>query len=97
MLAAARNETVPCKQSFEEAWSAIPAYQEYMKHDVMARSSYTIDDHIIEFLRNRLISIQTMTIDGFTVVFEYVYATGKYIMRVCEQAVDAVIGAVDKE
>lgn len=99
MLADAKDTTVPSKKGFDEAWSAIPAYREYMKNEIMARSSLTIDDHIISFLRNRLRDIQTisiMTVDGLTVIFEYVRSTGKYVVRMCERALDTVIGS-DKE
>ena len=100
LLAEAKNATVPSRQSFEEAWSAIPAYQEYMRHEIMARSSLTIDDHILNFLQERIRDIRTisvMTVDGLTIAFEYVRSTGKYIMRVCEKAVERVIASVDKE
>ena len=94
MLTSARAETVPCKKGFDQVWSAIPAYQEYMRRDVMARSSYTIDDHIMAFLKERVQDIReitTLTVDGLTIVFEYVYLKGKYIIRVCERAFDTVI------
>ena len=100
MLASAKDATVPSKKGFDEAWSAIPAYREYMRSEVMARSSYTIDDEIVAFLKNRLRDIRSMTVltvDGLTIVFEYVRSTGKYIMRVCEKALETVISAVDKE
>jgi hypothetical protein len=60
MLAAAKDGVVPPRQNFDAAWSAIPAYREHMKHDVMARSSYTIDEMILQFLKNRLIDIRDL-------------------------------------
>ena len=100
MIASAKDATVPSKEGFYAAWSAIPAYQEHMKHEIMARSSMTIDDHILAFLRERLSDLRTisvMTVDGLTIAFEYVRSTGKYIMRVCEKAVERVISVVDKD
>ena len=96
LLASARDATVPSKKVFDEAWSAIPAYREYMQNEVMACSSYTIDEQIMGLLKRRLHQIQSisvLTVDGLTIVFEYVRSTGKYIMRVCEKALDTVIGS----
>lgn len=99
LLASAKDATIPPRKGFDEAWNAIPAYREYMRHEVMARSSLTIDEQILKFLKDRLRDIRiisVLTVDGLTMVFEYVYSTGKYIVRMCEKALDTVIGT-DKD
>ena len=82
LLASAKEATIPSKEGFYAAWSAVPAYRERMEHEIMARSSMTIDDYILEFLRERLAELR--------------YAS-KYVIRICEATVERVISVVEKD